>query len=106
MDKKKIQRKLKRRLRKMEIKQYEEMYKDLLEKFKSENVALKLIEQFGLDKRTEFIAEYKANEPATELQKKFIKDLIEQKKVEEGIDLNGLSKEKAREIISEAKKIN
>ncbi len=87
----------------MEIKNYVEMYKDLLKEVSPE-VALKLIEQFALDKRTEFIAEYKANEPATEKQLKYIDSLSEQGRIPPETKLTNLTKDEAGEIINKAVK--
>ena len=94
-----------------ELKKYVEVYNYFLEQTSSQEVAIKLVKEWGLDQRTEAInlskkeiikeqQTQKANEPASEKQLNTIKSLQKQGKIQER-DLAGLTKLEASEIISE-----
>ncbi len=90
----------------MKTDEYVSLYKELMYKTKDKDVALKILEQLGLDSRTSFINEAKleANKKPSKPQLDFVISLQKQGVIPTDIDLDKLSKEEASQILSEAKK--
>jgi hypothetical protein len=60
---------------KKSIDQYVELYDAIQEKTPSNEVAIAILQEIGKDKRSKVIAEVRGDEPATEKQKNYLKDL-------------------------------
>lgn len=60
---------------KKSIDQYVELYDAIQEKTPSDEVAIAILQEIGKDKRSKIIAEVRGDEPATEKQKNYLKDL-------------------------------
>jgi hypothetical protein len=60
---------------KKSIDQYVELYDAIQEKTPSDEVAIAILQEIGKDKRSKVIAEVRGDEPATEKQKNYLKDL-------------------------------
>lgn len=90
----------------MNKEEYVTLYNELLDKTKDKEVALKILEQLGLDSRTSFINEArleanKRQSKPSEKQLSFIKSLQDQGAIPETIDRNKLTKDEATTLISE-----
>ena len=57
------------------VNQYVELYDTIQEKAPSEEVAIAILREVGKDKRSKIFAEARGDEPATEKQKNYLKDL-------------------------------
>lgn len=81
---------------KKSIDQYVELYDAIQEKTPSDEVAIAILQEIGKDKRSKIIAEVRGNEPATEKQKNYLKDL--------GIEFeDSITKKDASDMIEQGK---
>jgi hypothetical protein len=81
---------------KKSIGQYVELYDAIQEKTPSEGVAIAILQEIGKDKRSKIIAEVRGDEPATEKQKSYLKDL--------GIEFkDSITKKDASDMIEQGK---
>lgn len=81
---------------KKSIDQYVELYDAIQEKTPSDEVAIAILQEIGKDKRSKIIAEVRADEPATEKQKSYLKDL--------GIEFeDSITKKDASDMIEQGK---
>ena len=60
---------------KKSINRYVELYDAIQEKTPSDEVAIAILQEIGKDKMSKIIAEVRGDEPATEKQKNYLKDL-------------------------------
>jgi len=78
------------------VSQYIELYDAIQEKAPSEEVAIAILQEMGKDKRSKIFAEASGDEPATEKQKNYLKDL--------GVEFDdSITKKEASDKIEESK---
>ena len=81
---------------KKSIIQYVELYDAIQEKAPSEEAAIAILQEIGKDKRSRIRAEVSDNEPATDKQKNYLKDL--------GVEFDdSITKKEASEKIEQSK---
>jgi hypothetical protein len=81
---------------KKSINQYVELYDVIQEKAPSEEVGIAILQEIGKDKRSKIVAEASDDEPATEKQKNYLKDL--------GVEFNdSITKKEASDKIEQSK---
>ena len=81
---------------KKSINQYVELYDAIQEKAPSEEATIAILQEIGKDKRSKIFAEVSEDEPATEKQKNYLKDL--------GVEFeDSITKKEASDKIEECK---
>jgi len=81
---------------KKSIDQYVELYDAIQEKTGNDIIAAAILQEIGKDKRSSKIAETSSNDPATEKQKDYLKDL--------GVEFaDSITKKEASEMIEQSK---
>ncbi len=58
-----------------DIKQYAELFEAIRKKVSDKEVAIAILQEIGKDKRSQIISDERKEEPASEKQKKFMRDL-------------------------------